>query len=175
MTGPINFRTGFRPVRRDKLIQEHVHDTYKMRSKLPEPTVCPDCGAVFHKGHWQWLPRPENAHIHLCPACQRTRDKFPAGFVTLAGDFLARHRDEIFHLVRNHADKARRERPLERIMAIEEHDSEVLITTTDIHLARGIGEALESAYGGTLEFHYNEGQHLLRVHWERDSKAQRGQ
>ena len=55
MTGPVNFRAGFRPVRRDKLIQERVHDTYKIWGKLPEPTECPDCGAVWHKGRWQWI------------------------------------------------------------------------------------------------------------------------
>lgn len=53
MTGPVNFRTGFRPVRRDKLLQERVHDTYRTWGKLREPTLCPDCGAVYHKGHWQ--------------------------------------------------------------------------------------------------------------------------
>ena len=44
-----------------------------------------------------------------------------------------------------------------------------MVTTTDIHLARGIGEALEHAYQGELEFHYNEGENLLRVHWARDA------
>lgn len=169
MTGPVNFRAGFRPVRRDKLIQERVHDAYKTWGKLPEPTVCPDCGAVHHKGRWQWLPRPDGAHEQPCPACHRIRDRFPAGYVTLAGDFLARHRDEILHLVRNHGQKAQTEHPLERIIAVEERDGGVLVTTTDIHLARSIGEALESAYQGTLEFHYNEGENLLRVHWERNS------
>lgn len=173
MTGPINFRAGFRPVRRDKLIQERVHDTYKIRGKLPEPTVCPDCRAVYHKGHWQWLPRPPKPHQHLCPACQRVRDRFPAGYVTLAGDFLAEHRDEIIQLVRNHGEKARSGHPLERIIALEEGDSEVVITTTDIHLARGIGEALESAYSGKLDFHYNAGENLLRVQWVRNNKPKR--
>lgn len=27
--------------RHDRLIQERVHDTYKLRGKLAEPTVCP--------------------------------------------------------------------------------------------------------------------------------------
>ena len=36
--------------RRDKTYQEDEHDTYKLQGKLKEPTVCPTCGAVFHKG-----------------------------------------------------------------------------------------------------------------------------
>jgi hypothetical protein len=43
----------------------------------------------------------------------------------------------------------------------------VQITTTDIHLARGIGEALHHAYQGELEYHYHEKDNLLRVVWTR--------
>lgn len=167
MTGPVNFRTGFRPVRRDKLIQERVHDTYMIKGKLSEPSVCPTCGAVYHKGRWQWLPRPDQAREQPCPACRRISDEFPAGYVTLSGGFLAQRRDEILHLIRNHAAKAQAEHPLERIIDMTDHDGGILVTTTDIHLARGIGEALEHAYQGELEFHYNEGENLLRVHWAR--------
>jgi hypothetical protein len=49
---------GFHLVRRDQLVQEAEHDAYKSKGKLPEPTVCPDCGAVYHAGHWQWLEKP---------------------------------------------------------------------------------------------------------------------
>jgi hypothetical protein len=52
-------------------------------------------------------------------------------------------------------------------MKIEDEDDGVLITTTDIHLARGIGEALHHAYQGELEYHYNEQENLLRVVWAR--------
>ena len=52
-------------------------------------------------------------------------------------------------------------------MRIEDQDDGIQITTTDIHLARGIGEALHHAYQGELEYHYNERENLLRVVWER--------
>jgi len=42
-----------------------------------------------------------------------------------------------------------------------------LITTTDPHLARNIGEAVRSAYKGRLEYHYNKEENLLRVRWNR--------
>lgn len=171
MTGPVNFRAGFRPVRRDKLIQERVHDTYRSRGKLPEPTVCPDCGAVHHKGRWQWLPRPDQAHEQLCPACHRIRDRLPAGYVTLSGRFLGQHRDEILNLVRHHGERERAGHPLERIIAVEPYNGGVIVTTTGIHLARSLGEALEHAYQGLLEFHYNDGENLLRVDWTRDEKT----
>jgi NMD protein affecting ribosome stability and mRNA decay len=159
--------TGFRPVRRDRLIQEFRHDPYQAKIKLTEPTVCPQCGAVFHHGRWEWAPKPSGAHEQVCPACRRIHDEFPAGFVTLAGGFLNEHRDEILHLIRNEGERFKAEHPLKRIMAVAEEDGGVLVTTTDIHLARDIGEALHHAYQGELEFHYNEEDNLLRVHWQR--------
>jgi hypothetical protein len=52
-------------------------------------------------------------------------------------------------------------------MAIENTEHGTVVTTTDIHLAHGIGEALHHAYQGELEFHYNSDQNLMRVNWSR--------
>jgi hypothetical protein len=52
-------------------------------------------------------------------------------------------------------------------MAIEDTDDGVLVTTTDTHLARNIAEALQSAYKGELDFHYNKEENLLRATWSR--------
>ena len=159
--------SGFEPVRRDRLIQDPRHDAYKSRLKLPEPTVCPECGAVFHQGRWQWSAKPVEAHTELCPACHRIHDQFPAGFVIVNGPFFREHRDELLHLARNEEEREKAEHPLKRIIKIEDQEDGTLITTTDIHLARGIGEALHHAYQGELEYHYNEQENLLRVFWER--------
>ena len=158
---------GYEPVRRDRLVQDERHDAYKAKHKLPEPTVCPDCGAVFHAGRWQWLDRPAGAHEERCPACHRIHDAYPAGFVTAGGPFFSEHREELLHLVKNEEARAKAEHPLKRIMNVEDQDDGILITTTDIHLARGIGEALHHAYQGELEYHYNERENLLRVVWQR--------
>lgn len=156
---------GFHLVRRDHLLQEAVHDSYKTKGKLSEPTVCPDCGAVYHDGRWQWLSKPKDAHQALCPACHRTRDHFPAGFLSMAGSFFAAHEQELLQLVRHHEAREKAAHPLQRIMAIEKTEHGTQVTTTDIHLARGIGEALHHAYQGELLFHYNPEQNLLRVSW----------
>ena len=92
---------GFKRIHRDRKIHEVVHDSYQARSKPVEPAVCPDCGALFHKGGWKWLPAPAQAHRELCPACHRIRDKFPAGYVALDGEFLREHRDEVLQLLRS--------------------------------------------------------------------------
>ncbi len=166
MTRPMP-STGFHPIRHDRLLQEAVHDTYKTKGKLSEPTVCPGCGAVFHAGRWQWLDKPKDAHQTNCPACHRVHDDFPAGYVSLAGDFFAAHEQEMLQLIHHHEAQEKANHPLQRIMAIEKTQQGTLITTTDIHLARGIGDALHHAYQGVLEFHYNPQQNLLRVNWSR--------
>jgi predicted Zn-ribbon and HTH transcriptional regulator len=158
---------GFEPIRHDRLIQEQRHDTYKSKHKLVEPTVCPQCGAVYHEGRWQWLAKPAQAHEEMCPACHRIHDELPAGYVHITGDFFKQHREELLHQIANQEAKAKAEHPLERIIKIAKEDDSILVTTTDIHLARGIGEALHHAYQGELEFHYNEQENLLRVVWER--------
>ena len=158
---------GRQPTYRSKLFPEHVHDAYKSSTKLPTPTVCPGCGAVFADGRWQWLPLPETACRQMCPACHRIHDHFPAGYVKLEGEFLAKHRDELIELVRNVEKREKSEHPLQRIMGVADENGGLLVTTTDIHLAHGIGEALHHAYKGVLDSHYSPEEKLLRVRWSR--------
>ena len=147
--------------RHDRLIEESVHDPYMARSKPKEPTVCEDCGVVFHKGRWQWLPEvPAGAHRQRCPACQRIYDKVPAGFLTLGGAFFDEHRDEILSLVHNKVDE-------QKAQIEEEEGGGVVITFTDLHLPRGVGEAIERAYEGDLDIQYTEGAGIVRVYWKR--------
>jgi NMD protein affecting ribosome stability and mRNA decay len=157
--------------RNDKLIKEDIHDPYMKRSKPVSPTVCPECGAVFINGRWQWLDRVEpNANQELCPACQRIRDNVPAGILTLKGDFLSAHRDEIMRLIENKVEVQKADHPMKRIMTLEEaEDGSTIVTFTDTHLPRGVGQAIQSAYGGDLEIQYPEDAQIVRVYWERQA------
>ncbi len=155
----------FQPIRHDRLLQEQAHDACQIKGKLHEPAVCPQCNAVYHEGKWRWLDVPAKAHKEMCPACHCINDGFPAGYVTVEGAFFQAHKDEVMRLVHNHEQYERVEHPLKRIMGVQEQGAAVVIATTDIHLARGIGEALQHAYQGRLEFHYNPEENLLRVHW----------
>jgi NMD protein affecting ribosome stability and mRNA decay len=142
-------------------------DPYRAAAKPPEPTVCPQCHATFNAGRWSWDKAPEDAYEHLCPACQRIHDHFPAGYVTIKGEFFKEHRDEIVHLIENHAKGERERRPLQRIMGMEETREGFEVTTTDSHLARGIAEALHDAYKGDLKLRYSRDENLVRATWKR--------
>ncbi|TMH35041.1 MAG: ATPase [Betaproteobacteria bacterium] len=152
---------------RDRIFDDPRHDPYQARGKYPEPTVCESCGAVFHRGRWQWASPPEDANRERCPACRRIRDRLPAGVVTLSGAFLGSHRDEVLQLLRHEARQERDEHPMNRIMDVNEAPDEIVVTTTDIHTPRRIGNALERAYHGKLETRYGEDEYTLHVTWER--------
>jgi NMD protein affecting ribosome stability and mRNA decay len=152
---------------------DHVVDTYRRRKKLPEPTRCPNCGAIYHEGRWQWAQSssPPSVHEETCPACHRIADKYPAGIVTLRDPMLTGHKPEIVALARNLEAAEKGEHALNRIIAIEEPaENELVITTTDIHLPRRIGEAVERAFHGHLKVHYDEGNYFVRVDWRREAE-----
>jgi len=158
-----------RPWRQDRRLREHVHDPYTTRRKLSEPTVCPDCGAVFHKGRWTWGEAPQNAEQERCQACHRIADNYPAGYLSLRGAFVFDHKDEILGLARNTEKLENGEHPLHRIMNIDVGDDEIEITTTDIHLPRRIGEALAHAFEGELDYHYEDEAYRIRIDWVREA------
>jgi NMD protein affecting ribosome stability and mRNA decay len=153
--------------RRDRSVQEYQHDTYKLRGKLKEPTVCPECGALFHKGRWTWGTAPSTAEAASCPACHRMRDKYPKGLVTIKGGFKDEQREQVIGVVKNTEAIEKKEHPLSRIMSIETRREGIVISTTDTHLPRRIGEALKHAYHGELELHYDKDEDFVRVTWMR--------
>lgn len=160
-------RGGFRMLRQEQRLVGFPTDPYAPGGKPRGATRCTDCGALFHRGRWSWRATPRHAAPGLCPACRRVRERLPAGFVRLSGAFLREHRDEILRRVRHCEQAERRQHPLQRIMAIEKADDSLLVTTTDLHLARRIGDALLDAYKGELRYRYSKDDRLLRVSWSR--------
>lgn len=144
-----------------------ITDPYKAGGKLRQPTVCPQCQAVFHDGRWRWIARPAEAEEQLCPACHRINDKFPAGIVTIETAAVPEHKEEILRLLRNTEKAERKEHALGRIMEIEDKAGRLTVTTTDIHLPRRIGEALERSFQGRSSFDYDDNSYFVRVHWAR--------
>lgn len=149
-------------------LKELEHDPYHSKRKLAEPTACPECGAIYQSGRWQWGRAEAGAYRHLCPACERIRDRCPAGILTLKGPFLAEHREEILHLLDRIEAEQKAAHPLKRRLGLHtQDDGSILATFTDPHLARAAGEAVYNAYKGQLDLNYQDGEYLLRVNWER--------
>jgi hypothetical protein len=155
------------PHRRARSLDERDHDAYRPDHKLPEDTACPKCHASIHDGRWQWLAADNGAVNVVCPACRRIRDGFPAGYVSVEGDFFNNHRVELLDLVLKHSTRATAEHPMRRLMKADDTPEGVMFTTTDTQLAREIGGALHDAYGGKVCCSFADTQELVRVHWIR--------
>lgn len=153
--------------RKDRLVQQKRHDVYRTREKWPEPTQCTVCSAVFTKGRWTWETVQDPVNETVCPACRRVADNFPAGIVEIRGPFFDDHRVEMMHMLRNVETQEKEAHPLERIMKIREEEDFTLVTTTGMHLARRLGEALSRAYKGDLAFQYGGAEQCIRLQWQR--------
>jgi NMD protein affecting ribosome stability and mRNA decay len=155
-------------VREEQRVQKYEQDPYKLRKRLHDPTVCPDCSAVYRDGRWSWGAGPADAPRALCAACHRIRDDYPGGTIDLRGAFVAAHRDDILNLARNVEERQKAEHPLQRIMAIADAEGGVRITVTDLNLARAIGDAIHKAHKGTVDYQYLHDESRVRVTWERE-------
>jgi NMD protein affecting ribosome stability and mRNA decay len=149
--------------------EDHILDPYQRQQKLNDHTVCPQCGAVYLHGRWQSARKPKAGHEALCPACRRVNDKLPAGIVKLHGALGRNQIDEIVSLARHQEAAEKGEHPLNRIISIDENADGIVISTTDTHLPRRIGEAVKRAFHGTLDEHFDEGGYFVRVTWKADT------
>lgn len=156
-----------RYARQDKMIKEKRHDVYRSKEKRREHSLCKGCGALFVNGRWTWKETTGETHLCTCPACRRIADRFPAGMIEIRGDFFHSHREEVVNLIRNVEEQQKADRPMERIMELSNGKGMTLVTTTGVHLARRIGEALSRSYKGDYSFQYGDGEKTLRVYWER--------
>lgn len=155
--------------RRDRLIQEYIHDPYFVKEKYQDPSVCSKCNVVFHDGLFEWLgATPPDAQKMICPACRRIDDDYAGGHVVLEGAFLAEHKNDVENIIRNTERSEKRLRPLERIIAVFDKGDRIEVRTTYEHLARRIGEAVHKAYKGELKLQYLESEKFVRVYWKRD-------
>jgi hypothetical protein len=149
---------------------DHILDPYKRPQKLAEPAVCPQCGAVYQTGRWHWVARPKDAHEVVCQACHRINDRYPAAVITLSGALTAQQKADMINLARHQEATEKAEHPLNRIINFEEGPDQIVVNTTDIHLPQRIGEAIKSAFHGTLERHFDEHGYFVRVNWTPDAR-----
>jgi len=146
-------------------VQPKNHDPYRRRRKSAEATICDGCGLVCHGGRWyRGAPPLGNDHSGLCPACERIRDRDPAGTVRLAGLPDSR-RGEIVGLIRNVAEREAHEHPLERLIELQDEPGALLVTTTGAHVARCIGSALRRRFHGGVRVRYVEQDSHVQVDW----------
>jgi NMD protein affecting ribosome stability and mRNA decay len=148
----MNFKSTAR--RKDRLLKDERKDAYVDQASVRESSVCSKCNAVYTSGRWTWKTSDQTTTKTTCPACRRINDNYPAGCIEIKGNFFVQHSNDILNLVNNVEKLEKNERPLERIITIKERKDKTIITTTGIHIARRIGEALSRSYQGDYKYQY---------------------
>ena len=163
-------------------------DPYLSKTPPPDGSSCDGCGGVYHHKRWSLIDEKgelnENGAVKgvsaegvttkasgqsvVCPACQKKRDDFPGGYVTIGGDFAESHMDEIVNLIRNRETLAMRYNPLDRIIEMRQVGDGLLeVSTTTDKLAQRLGQILKKAYKGEVTYKWSSDINMARVMWTR--------
>jgi NMD protein affecting ribosome stability and mRNA decay len=136
--------------------------------------ICKDCTAVYHNKKWfldaklyEKKKTLKDINWVICPACKKIKENVPFGIVTLKGDFLKQHKQEILNLIHNEDTRTKNYNPLNRIMKINEKGDEIEISTTSAKLAQRIGSVLFKAHHGEVKYKKRGDAKFMRVEWKR--------
>lgn len=170
--------------------KEHVGDPYASHYPKTGFAICPECQSVYFHKRWT-LPQPTEGTIipqsprasrkagkplmmpefFLCPACQKIRDGYPEGYVSIQWPNWLTHKAEIMGLIHNEEKRASHVNPLERIMAIHTRSGGVDIETTTEQMAQRIGRDLVRAFHGKVQYKWSHKDKLARVQWTGPKKT----
>jgi len=151
-----------------------VDDPYLPAGGRHEMAICTTCKAIYQTKRWFFDDTLYQSNANLpttnlvtCPGCQKVQDHYYEGVLTLAGDFLAEHREEILTRINKEAENVSRKNPLDRIIDIREEEGKVVVETTSDKLAQRLGKAVYRAYKGDLDFRWSHLDKFVRVYWSR--------
>ena len=162
--------------------KEHPkQDPYAMLKAPKGPAICRKCLAIYEDKRWHFdkveapkLAASPRTQKLVCPACQKIRDDYPEGIVTLRWSELEDHEAELRGLIANVEARAVSVNPLDRVMKIARRKKELEVQTTNDRLAQRIGRALVRAYKGEAAYSWAHRDMMVRVKWqgpERDKDA----
>lgn len=148
-------------------------DPYAMLKAPKGPAMCKKCGAIYADKRWRFdetvarkLAGSPRTQKFVCPACQKIRDDYPEGIVTLIWSDLPGHEAEIRGLIANVEARAVSVNPLDRVMKIARRKKELEVQTTNDRLAQRIGRALVRAYKGEAAYSWAHRDMMVRVTWQ---------
>lgn len=103
----------------------------------------------------------------VCPTCRKINDHFPEGILTLSGEFLAQHQEEIVRLLEKEAGRVSKRSVADRIIQIIPEGDKLVVETTTEKMAQHLGRAVYKAYKGDLHFRWGEVERFVRISWSR--------
>jgi NMD protein affecting ribosome stability and mRNA decay len=148
---------------------------------VPNPkstAVCGACGAIYERKRWaenaaraRELKHDPATDIVQCPACVRAKADYPEGILTISGDFVKLHQDDILHTITSTARRERERDALCRLMQVKSSPDGIIVKTTSESLVRKLGSVIHRAFGGDLSYIFSHDVRLTRVRWHRDQEG----
>jgi NMD protein affecting ribosome stability and mRNA decay len=166
------------PIRKNLAVHRDPYLATRSLRALKEGDVCGRCGVVYRHKRWSMdypplMTKGREVRKVICPACRKIRDHFSGGIITLRGDFLKTHKDQILQLIRNEETRAMGINPLERVISIKDKKSYVEIHTTNERFAQRVGREIKRAYKGRVAYHWSGDNKSIRVEWHRSEEKER--
>ncbi len=155
---------------------DNAKDPYLAKVRPGDMATCNKCSAVYHDKRWSLsrktvrmaaLAQKKHTKV-LCPACQKMKDGFAEGFVTLKGEFVKKNRDELISMIENREKRAIYYNPLSRIIDLKvKRSGAIEVTTTTDKFAQRLGQLIQKAYNGNVEYKWSADTKITRVLWTR--------
>jgi NMD protein affecting ribosome stability and mRNA decay len=139
--------------------------------RLPEPSACERCGAIFSRRVWR-RPRKvtaallERAHWMTCPGCEQAKAGTGFGRILVRGRYAAAHDAAIRRRIANTTARAAETQPERQLSSVERRDDVLEILTTSQKLAHRIVRELKKAFGGHGSFAWSDDGTLFAT-WQR--------
>ncbi len=149
-------------------------DPYLSEAGLKEPAICQSCQALYRHKRWQLNPataaelqNDPGTTWTTCPACLKAAEHYPEGIVTLRGDYLWNHEEEIRNILQKEAGRIMVKNPIARIIRMETEGDAMVIETTEQKLAEHLGRVLQRSHRGQFHLDWSGSPRVCRVFWER--------
>lgn len=167
-------KPSYKKIRPGKSKYAVLDDPY-LKQKYKDPTICPSCGAVYTNKRWYFDIKLKTKILNegkyfekKCPACKKIDDMYYMGVITLTGDFLRQHYEEIVRRIQNEEKKALRINPLERILRLKKESDRLTVETLTDNLAVRIGKAVYASFKGVLEIKFDSDHSIVHIYWKRN-------
>ena len=140
--------------------------------RLPEPSGCERCGAIFSRRVWRRRRSATAALLEriqwtTCPACRQASAGVGQGRVLVRGPYAELHAAAIRRRIENVAARAAYTQPERRVSAIERRpDGALEVLATSQKLAHRIVRELKKAFGGRAAYAWSDDGTLFAT-WQR--------
>jgi NMD protein affecting ribosome stability and mRNA decay len=140
--------------------------------RLPEPSACDRCGAIFTRRSWRRggdISRAFLARVHwtTCPACRDVGEAAGRGRLVIRGEYVATHEEEIRRRIANVERRASAQQPERRVSTIERRNGVLEVITTSQKLAHRLAHELKKAFRGRASYAWSDDGTLTAV-WQRE-------